>query len=91
MSLTIAFVLLSASSSTLAASPLLAARIAQPLSARDVNAAGGWALSQATCPRDTSGCYMGGCCPTSLTCVGSFENGVISVCCPDSMCSTSLY
>jgi hypothetical protein len=92
MSLTTALVLLSAASSTLALSPLLAACIPQPLSARAVNAPGGWALSQASCPRDTSSCPLGGCCPTSLSCVGTGNgDGVISVCCPDSMCSMSIY
>jgi hypothetical protein len=83
MILTTAFILLSFLSRTLAVSPLLAARIAQPVSARAVDAAGGWALSQATCPRDTFGCW-GGCCRSSLSCVGEYGNGVIGVCCPGS-------
>lgn len=49
------------------------------LSKRTVNAGGGFALAVGTCPSTTTGCGLGGCCPSPLQC------GALGTlfCCPD--------
>ena len=90
MAFVIYFILLTAASSIYATSFSLAKQVAQPFSTRALNAAGGWALSQSTCPTDMTTCNLGSCCPSSLTCVHIAGSGIANLCCPGSKCLASI-
>lgn len=49
---------------------------------RDAAPAGGWSLSDTTCPAGAPVCGDAWCCPSSLTCVHTSDADIGEVCCP---------
>ena len=62
-----------------------AGMITPTLNERAVSLPGGWGANQynSTCPAGSTGCFIGGCCPNALSCLGTGDP-VNVICCPES-------
>lgn len=52
---------------------------------RDALSGGGWGANafNGTCPANSYGCFIAGCCPNSLSCLGTDDPDNV-ICCPES-------
>jgi hypothetical protein len=68
---------------------LYAYSVRQDFTKGDVNSAGGWSLSQASCLADALECGGFWRCPSSLTCVWTGTSDITEACCPGSVSLSS--